>query len=233
MFVKFLTILTLLISLTGCGRQVEVHTYTEVNQLPPPKPAAPDMNLPDSLRAGPLNVDPVPENLPPNHPTLAGGAPSGMPGGAMQGRESEVPPPPAASDVVWKVPEGWTGTASSGMRLAEFRPEGAGDRALVTLIALGVQPLEPNVARWRRQVGLPEEHVHDHVVVQGKLPYTLVNLVAESAAADLPSSTIGAIYTLPQRSLFLKFTGDTDLLIQHKGGFLTLANSIALNEDSP
>jgi hypothetical protein len=233
MFVKFLTISSCLLLLAGCGREVEVHTYTEVNQLPPPKPAAPDRNLPDNLRAGPLNVAPVPENLPPNHPTLAGGASSALPGAAMRGREGEVPPPPAASDVTWDVPEGWTGTASTGMRLAEFRPQGAGDQAIVTLIALGSQPLEPNVARWRRQVGLPEEHVHDHVTVQGKLPYVLVNLVAESAAADLPSSTIGAIYNLPGRTLFLKFTGDTQLLIQHKGGFLTLANSIALNEDAP
>jgi hypothetical protein len=192
------------------------------------------MNLPEALRAGPLNVAPVPENLPPNHPTLAGvGGSSAPAGSAMQGRESEVPPPPPASDITWQVPEGWTVKTSSGMRLAEFRPPEAGDEAVVTLIALGLQPLEPNVRRWRRQVGLPEEHVHDHVIVEGGLPYTLVNLVAESAAAGQPTSTIGAIYNLPARSIFLKFTGSTELLVTNKAGFLQLAQSIALKQETP
>jgi len=122
----------------------------------------------------------------------------------------------------------------SGIRLAAFRPEGAGDRALVTLIALGpgAGGLDANVSRWRRQIGLPEEHQHDHVEVQGALPYVLVNLVAESAAEKLPASTMGAVYTIPGRTLFLKFTGETDTLVEHKGGFLALAQTIDLKEDA-
>jgi hypothetical protein len=110
---------------------------------------------------------------------------------------------------------------------------------IATLIAMTPQALEPNVRRWRRQVGLPEEHSEDdHVTVEGKLTYVLVNLVPESAIADLPTSTIGAIYNLPDRSIFLKFTGDTELLIAHKAGFVALANSLALSpaalqEDTP
>jgi hypothetical protein len=235
MFVKIFTTLMIPVLLVGCGKDVEVHRYTEIRDFPDPAPPAGPApgspQLPPARgMAGPLTVEPIPANLPPDHPTLTG---SGMPG-SMQGRESEGPPPPSAGDVVWTTPDGWEEQVGSGMRIASFRPQGAGDKALVTLIALGpgAGGLEANVTRWRRQVGLPEEHVHDHVQVQGQLPYTLVNLVAESAASDLPQSTIGAIYSIPGRSLFLKFTGDTQVLIEGKAGFLALANSIGLRTSS-
>ncbi|GEM_PF-594248 len=232
MFVKNFTTASLALLLIGCGKDAEIHRYTEIREFPSAPPSGPQAQLPPS--AGPLSVAPVPENRPPDHPTRGEPNIVGLPGIAMQGRESEVPPAPDASDVTWTTPDGWEEQPGSGMRLAAFRPAGAGDRALVTLIPMGpgAGGLDANVTRWRRQVGLPEEHTHEHVQMQGAMPYVLVNLVAESASKNLPSSTMGAIYSIPGRTLFLKFTGDTDLLVESKGGFLALAQSIALKEET-
>jgi hypothetical protein len=238
MSVKNLTLFSVLLLLAACGRKVETHAYVEVNQLPPQKQPPMQMPpvvggaLPPGMRAKPLTVEPVPENLPPDHPTLAGGMPS-VAGGGMQGREGEVPPPPSATDITWRVPEGWESMPGSGMRLATFRPAGAPENTAATLIALGPQDVESNVIRWRGQVGLPSEHKHDHVQLQGELSYELVNLVVESSAANLPTSILGAIYTLENRTLFLKLMGDTQTLIDNKGAFLQLAQSIGLKGDTP
>lgn len=246
MSVKNFTIPVFLLLVAACGRDAEVHSYTEVNQLPPAS-GEEEANVPEGMQAGPLNVAPLPENRPPDHPTLQGGGSDGkaVPGprsgagagamaGSMQGREREVPPPPSSPDVDWEVPEGWEALPASGMRVASFRPEGAGESGMATLIVLGPNAgsLENNVLRWRGQVDLPAEHVHDHIPVEGEMPYTLVNLVTESAAQGLPTSIIGAIYELPNRTMFLKFTGDTDFLVEHKTGFLRLAQSISVEEES-
>ena len=246
--VKYFTIPAFLLLLSACGREVEVHSYTEINQLPPPTRGEADPAIPSELRAGPLGVAPVAENLPSDHPALpgaglggamppSGGAGSGGPGrmpGSMRGREGEVPTPPSSPDVAWEVPDGWQALPASGMRLASFRPENAGDRGIASLIMMGpgAGGLAANVERWRGQVDLPEEHVHDHIPVEGALPYTLVNLVTESAALDLPSSTIAAVYELPNRTMFLKFTGETDFLVEHKSGFLRLAHSMTIEGES-
>lgn len=232
MSVKIFTTSLLTLLLVGCGKDAEIHRYTEIRKFPQPPPGSAGGRPP--MVAGPLSGPADPSSVPPGHPSLPGGTAAAPMRGSMQGREGEVPPPPSGSDLVWTSPEGWEEMPGGGMRLAAFRPEGAGDRGLATLIVLGAGAggLEANVKRWRRQVGLPEEHKHDHVEIQGGLPYVLVNLVAESAAANLPSSTIGAIYTIPGRSVFLKFTGDTSLLVENKAAFLALAQSISLKEEA-
>ncbi len=246
MIVKFLTVSGLLLFSAACSRQPEVRSYTEVLQMPVADPNAVAGTTPSApnqvgpvpeglMNAGPLSVEPIPENLPPGHPTLATGGPrvppTGLPGANMQGREGEVPPPPNSSDLTWTLPENWTELPATGMRTAAFAP-GGGMEGVVTLIALAGTggDMEGNIRRWRRQVGLAEEHPHNHVPVKANLSYYLVNLVPESAAKNLENSTLGAIYPLEGRTLFLKFSGPTDTLLNHKGGFLELANSLALKE---
>lgn len=253
MSVKKLTIpipFLLILFSSGCGRDVEVHRYTEIVQMPTPTPVMPEpprlSGVPDGLRARPLTVDPVPENLPSDHPTLSGpmpGSPPGSPsvppmgsqapGGAMLGREGEVPPPSEASDLSWDLPDGWVERAGSGMRAAEFAPAEPVD-AIATLISLPgmAGALEANVARWRGQVGLPATGGAAPRVIRGELPFAFVNLVPESEEAGQPQSTMAAVYELPQRTLFLKFTGDTDVLIRHKLDFLELAGSLAVDAET-
>ncbi|MEX2381645.1 MAG: hypothetical protein WD490_04625 [Opitutales bacterium] len=241
MFVKLLTILLLSgLFLTACGK-VEVREYVEVVQVPERPDALRQAPESDPMRAAPLTVEPIPENMPADHPPLAGGpsqmaAPSNPPmrmppasgPNSMLGREGEVPPPPNATDIVWGLPEGWTERTGSGMRIAEFLPDSEVKDGLVTLIALGpgAGGLEANVSRWRGQVGLPPQGESETLRVEGKQPFTFVTFARESREAGLPLTTAAAIYSLGDRTLFLKFTGPTDFVLDHKLDFLELAGSL-------
>ncbi|MDA3873634.1 MAG: hypothetical protein PF795_06710, partial [Kiritimatiellae bacterium] len=227
MFVKLLTIPVLSgLFLTGCGK-VEVREYTEVVQLPERPDLQRQAPVVDPMRAAPLSVAPIPENMPADHPALpadisratAPSAPSAPPmmppassgPNSMLGREGEVPPPPKATDIVWELPEGWTERAGSGMRIAEFLPDSDVADGLVTLIALGpgAGGLEANTTRWRGQVGLPPRGESETLQVEGKQQFTFVTFARESREAGLPLTTAAAIYSLEDRTLFLKFTGPT------------------------
>lgn len=239
MTVKYLTIFAgFLLLFSGCGRKVAVREYVEVVQLPERPQAMPPTvaGLPeDPMRAAPLTVAPIPENLPPDHPTLQGMHPpleAGAGPNVMAGRESEVPPPPEVSGLTWEVPSGWTERAGSGMRIAEFVPGHGHDNALVTLIALSgaAGSMEANVGRWREQVGLTRDGQSDLQRIEGRLPFDFLTLVAESKAAGRPQSIIAAIYPQADRTLFLKFMGPTEVVADHKIDFLQLAGSLAVQE---
>ena len=260
MIIKNLTIFSALFLLVaGCGRQPEIRTYTEVVQMPeqetekPPVEEAPRVRR--IVRAAPLEVEPVPDNLPADHATFAEASPemepplpspggmqadahtpaadspmSSAPGNpnAMVGRESEVPPPPEAGDLAWDLPPEWSARAGSGMRVAEFIPNDVPEGIVVTLIALGGPGgnVDANIARWRRQVGLSPAGESNVQTIQGKMPFTFMTLVDESQSASLPTSTIAAMYRLEDRSVFLKFMGPTDVVAAHKLDFLQLAGSL-------
>jgi len=186
------------------------------------------------MRAAPLTVAPIPENLPPGHPTLADSPSPPVGANVMLGRENEVPPPPAAGDLVWEVPPGWRQLPASGMRLASFAPEGADEASLVTLIVLpeGAGSLEDNLRRWREQVGLSATGYAAPVAAEGKRPYLRVDFLLDSVAANQPQSILGAIYDIPGRRAYLKFMGRTGLLLDTKAGFQQLADSIALKGEN-
>jgi hypothetical protein len=239
MSVKHLTILLLApLFITACGKKVEVREYVEVVQLPARPQAMPPQvaGLPDDpMRAAPLTVAPILENLPPDHPTFEGMHPP-MSGGAgpnvMAGRESEVPPPPEVEDLTWQLPPDWTARAGSGMRIAEFVPGHGHEGALVTLIALsgGAGSMDANVSRWRGQIGLSPEGKSDIQQIEGEMPFDFLTLVAESKAAGQDQSIIAAIYHQSDRTLFLKFMGPTEVVADHKIDFLQLAGSLAPKE---
>lgn len=238
MFVKPLTILIFpLIFLNSCSRKVEVREYVEVVQRPQ-KPSPQMVSPPrDPMRAGPLTVAPVPENLPPDHPTLPQMHPP-MSGGTgpntMAGRESEVPPAPVVTDVRWDLPAGWKEQRGSGMRIAEFYPEPDHPEALITLIPFPASAgsLEANVVRWRGQIGLGAQGTSDIRHVDGQLHFEFLNLVPESKNAKKPQSIIAAIYQQSDRTLFLKFMGPTEIVETHIPGFLELAKSLRQQEGS-
>ena len=242
MTVKQLTILFIpLMLLNACGRKVEVREYVEVVQLPqrPPVSPPPMSSTPeDPMRAAPLTVEPILENLPPNHPTLKGGQPpmgEGRGANVMAGRESEVPPPPAVTDLEWDLPPKWTEKAGTGMRIAEFYPEPETPEALVTLIALSGRAgsLDGNVARWRGQIGLNPQGETTLQHLDGKLHFEFLSLVKESQELEKPQTIIAAIYAQPDRTLFLKFMGPTEIVAAHKIDFLQLAGSLTLTEENP
>ncbi len=208
------------------------------SELPPDHPLR-------GMEAPPLTVDPIPENLPPNHPTLSMQAPpagAGSPApqapqtsgpGAMLGRESEVPPPPAADDLRWEVPEGWRQQAPSGIRLAEFKILGDESDAITTLIVFSgpAGSVEANIRRWRGELGLPQEPPSPPVRIGGKMPFVFVDLVDEAAEAGRDRATVGAIFDLGDRTAFLKFFGPLEVLRVQRLPFLKLAGSMRLAED--
>lgn len=257
MSVKNLTIFGVLSFITACSRQPEVRVYLEEIQVPDQPSQA--------MRAAPLTVEPIPENLPEGHPTLnfGGGpiltdpnppdrampqtaaapmsppssaAPSAAPGAApMMGRESEVPPPPAANDLAWEVPEGWRQNAGSGMRLATFSLEGDDTGALTTLIVLGAGAggVEANITRWRGERGLPPEAPNAPMKVAGQLEFVFVDFVNESLEAGHELTTVGAIFDLGNRTAFLKFVGSPEVVARQRIPFLQLAGSMRQVEETP
>lgn len=215
-----------------------------VGELPenhPPRQGELPENHPlrGGMQAPPLAVEPVPENRPPDHPTLTGrigGQAGSSPANTMLGRESEIAPPPQAEDLEWTVPEGWQQLPPQGIRLAEFRVEGDMSGALATLIVLGPQAgtLDANLRRWRGLVNLPPEPTAQPPRIQGSnMTFTFVDMVEESLAAGNETSTLVAIYDLGNRNAFLRFTGPTDLLNQQRLRFLTLADSVRQVEETP
>jgi len=226
---------------SACNREPEVYTYTEIVKNPPresrampgmesdhagqPMPAGP-------MRAGPLTVEPVPENLPEGHPPLDA---AGMPDpGGMRGREGEVPPAAGAEGIVWTVPDGWEERPASGMRAAVFAPDGA-EGAVATLIVLPLNSgsLQSNVDRWRRQVGLPPGDGSTIGTREGALTFTWVDLLEEARAAGSSQATLAAVYETGGRRLFLKFMGPVDEVAAHADGFLELARSLMVEGGTP
>ena len=208
MSVKHFTILPLsVLFLSACSRAPEVRTYTEVTQ-----------GIPQSMASS---------SLPEGHPALPAG-----PGG-MAGREGEVPPPHAATDLVWTTPAGWKEMPGSGMRLASFVAEGQPD-VLCTLIVLGgmAGSTESNVSRWRGQVGLPPADPAPLAKMEGALPFLLVDVQAEAVAAGTPTSLLGTIYEQAERTIFLKLTAPTAVLESQREAFLSLARSLNVREEA-
>lgn len=241
MSVKLLTIFFFsLIFLTSCGRKAEVREYVEVVQRPASQPETPQVAKlsEDPMRAAPLTVEPIPANLPPDHPTLQGMHPptgSGAGANVMAGRESEVPPPPEVEDLTWDLPPGWKMNPGSGMRIAEFYPEPEQPEAVVTLIALagGAGSLDANIARWRGQIGLAAVGPSNLQHLDGKQHFEFLTLVNESQDLEKPLTIIAAIYQQKNRTLFLKFMGPTEIVAAHKLDFLQLAGSLDQKGDTP
>lgn len=197
-----------------------------------------------TMRAPPLTVDPIPENLPEGHttfdmaqaPVLTDPNPprrSVPPPAAavpMAGRESEVPPPPAAGDLSWDVPEGWRQQAGAGMRLASFTLEGDETGALTTLIVLGAGAggVEANIRRWRAERSLPPDAPTEPIRVGGNMDFVFVDMVNESIQAGDDLTTVGAIFDLGNRTAFLKFVGAPGVVGPQRIPFLQLAGSIRL-----
>ena len=211
-------------------------------ELPPEHPLR-------TMQAPPLTVDPIPENLPPGHPTFDMAAPvltdpnpparpvppAPTAAAPMMGREAEVPPPPAAGDLAWDVPDGWRQLAGSGMRLASFTIENDASGALTTLIVLGAGAggVEANIRRWRGERGLPPEAPSEPMRVGGNLDFVFVDMVNESLEAGDDLTTVGAIFDLGNRTAFLKFVGSPEVVARQRIPFLQLAGSLRRVEESP
>ncbi len=131
--------LPLLLAAGGCGRRPIVSYRIpkedeEAIQASPAAAADPHAGL------GP--------NLPPGHPSLAGGANPGDPAN-LNGS-----PPAEEAALTWKAPSDWRAGPRSAMRRGSY-DLGGGLGVAISAFPGDVGGILANVNRWRGQVGLP------------------------------------------------------------------------------
>jgi len=137
-----------------------------------------------------------------------------------------------SSPAKWSKPAGWEEQPLSEMRLGSFKVVGEnGSSADISIIAFPGQAggLASNVNRWRGQVQLPplgEEELKQtiqRVEVEG-IPVSLVDLSTPDNSVKL-SRILGAVLETPDRTWFVKMTGDPGLLESQRQVFLDFVKS--------
>ncbi len=170
------------------------------------------------------------------HSTQAGsdaekttGAETGPAGSDVNG-ETASPQRQSAGGMSFVVPENWKPGRTSAFRQAAFLVEADGQQAEITVIALGPNAgsVLDNVNRWRSQIGqgpITKDDLGKHVksVRIDKVDAQYVEL----PGADAKSKAILAVIVpLPDRTIFVKLTGDTPLALKEKKHFEQFVQSI-------
>jgi hypothetical protein len=159
------------------------------------------------------------------------GMPGGMPSGGMH-----APEEPSGS-VTYDVPTGWRERPSTQMRYADFQL-GDDPRAECYLSILPGEAggMAANVNRWRGQMGLAPITERE-VELLPKRPIlgrdaTLVELVGEfSGMSGDPQpdfALLGAIFSVPEGTLFVKMTGPREVVARERGGFDAFCASLSV-----
>lgn len=140
--------------------------------------------------------------------------------------------PATASPLTYETPEGWQPGDLKTMRKAAFQIEKNGLRAEVTVIDLGRDgnDLQPNIDRWRGQVGLkpatPEE-------LKAELkPISTLGVEAQWVALHGPGegaksiSILGVYAVVGEKVWFIKLQGDSQLAREEQDHFLQFVKSL-------
>lgn len=136
----------------------------------------------------------------------------------------------------WEDPDGWEKTPASGMRLAGFQI----DNAVCTIVSLSGNAggLEANVKRWLGQVGITDMEDSEfkallnqmtEVQAQDDIAFQVVDLTELSRGK---SSSITAIGSLPEKTVFVKLTGPVATLSKLKKPYLALLESFNIGQAS-
>lgn len=159
-----------------------------------------------------------------------------------------APPPPvgalpdgmaesAPGSVEWDAPPGWKETRGTGMRRTSFNiasPQGEG---VCTVVMLGGEAggMEANVLRWLGQLEIipdPEQlraYLVDlpRVDTRDGTPAVMVDLTGFVDASDpAVPGMLAAVWSRPNQSVFIKFTGPLGLLASEREGFVRLVQSL-------
>jgi hypothetical protein len=188
-----------LLWLLGCDNKSEIKVY-RVSKAP----------LEES---GPAQQNAMPANAP--SPSMPGGlAP------AMSSRDS------AASQIKWKMPDGWNEVPPSSMRYASFQAgaDGKIDISVVVFPGEGGSDTD-NVNRWRQQIGLrplDEAAIRSEIVPvkAGGATFSAVDIAGEV------SRTLAAWTRRDGRVWFFKATGPSDAVEKEKPSFLAFVQSV-------
>ena len=151
---------------------------------------------------------------------------------AMQDGSAGLPPAPVGNPARWVKPDGWIEQPLSEMRLGSFKVDGSNATSAdvsVTAFPGDAGGLAPNVNRWRGQLQLPpleEDQLRQAIPrteVEGVQTY-LVD-IQTSENAPKPSRILGAILETPDRTWFVKMTGNPELVENQRQKFLDFVKS--------
>lgn len=157
-------------------------------------------------------------------------------------KEKEQARPNFRELLTWKIPEGWTESATpdpSGMRMLDIRfgPNQEGE-CYISLMPGPAGGLEANVNRWRTQMGQPPYTV-DEIAKLAKKPFfnrdaTFVAFDGDfkgfgADAAKTGYRLLGLIHSAEQATIFVKLTGPKALVEQNAAAFDAFCQSIKPN----
>ena len=148
--------------------------------------------------------------------------------------KSEVPPKiqhvaSQKSGFSWEIPEMWVISSGSSMRLASFEVPymgGTGDLSVIQLGGTG-GGLMPNINRWRRQLNLEPQSLHeiekDVIEKKGKLgKYKMIRIVN----LKNNSAFLVAIIPVKNQTLFVKLSADPPGIQEAESDFIFFCSSI-------
>ena len=148
--------------------------------------------------------------------------------------KSDVPPKiqpvdSPKSTIRWETPEMWVISSGSSMRLASFEVPymgGTGDLSVIQLAGTG-GGLMPNINRWRRQLNLEPQSLHeiekDMIEKKGKLgKYKMIRIVN----FQNNSAFLVAIIPVKNQTLFVKLSADPPGIQEAESDFIFFCSSI-------
>lgn len=157
-------------------------------------------------------------------------------------KEKEQARPNFRELLTWKIPAGWTESATpdpSGMRMLDLRfgPNQEGE-CYISLMPGPAGGLEANVNRWRTQMG-QTPYTADEIAKLAKKPFfnrdaTFIAFDGDfkgfgAAAAKTGYRLLGLIHSAEQATIFVKLTGPKALVDQNAAAFDTFCQSIKPN----
>ena len=133
------------------------------------------------------------------------------------------------SGIRWDIPKTWVTSSGSSMRLASFEVPymgGTGDLSVIQLARVG-GGLKPNINRWRRQLNLEPQSLHeiekDLIEKKGELgKYKMIRIIN----FQNNSAFLVAIIPFENQTLFVKLSADPSGIQEAESDFLFFCSSI-------
>ena len=155
---------------------------------------------------------------------------------------------PAEKQITYQVPEGWSETPASGMRMAAFDVADSDTKGEVTIITAGGS-INDNLSIWLGQVGAESTEENKQSILKAAEEVAVNKITAKLYSIDgaAPPTAAGGegvaqqpspqnsilIAEIPWRekmSLFVKYKGPTTLAIAQREKFVNFVKSIAWKE---
>lgn len=137
----------------------------------------------------------------------------------------------------WDTPEGWQELPSTQMRLVNFQVDGA--EAYLSALPGRAGGAFANINRWREQMGLEtitqeemaELPTRDVIGQQAVYVVMRGTYTGMGAQPEPNSALIGAIFDVPQFTIFAKMVGPEDVVLEEEPNFNAFLDSLHFGGD--